>query len=155
MNKNVKVILMIISIVFLTITFFYFFGILGSKGQQDQKTDLFSMTDQEIIETLKTNKDVAEYVQTYGDFTIESKEVLTKESILSGQNGQSFQEVYNGLELENNRYTKIKLINSDRSIGFIAVIDSKDNSVPKAFGIILFKASANQSNGEKTSETTD
>lgn len=150
MDKNIRIILLVVLAVLLSAGFFYLSFILGGKNKKSKDVDMFSATDKEVVEILKTNKDVAEYTQAHSDFKIESREILKKESILAGQQGQNFQAVYSGLELEDNRYMKVQLINTEGNNGFITVIDSKDNSVPKAFGILLFKASTNQ-NGETTS----
>ena len=84
-------------------------------------------------------------MQNNPDFKINNKEILTKESIIAGQNGPNFKEVYQGLELQNGRYMRIDLINQAGDRGLIAVIDFKKQTVLKAYGIILLK-----SNGQTT-----
>jgi len=94
---------------------------------------------EEIAELLKKNKDSLNYIEKYKDFEIEEKTLLTKEDILEGQKGERFKEVYEGLELEDNRYLKVDLINQSRNRGLIAVLDLKNKEVSKAYGLILLQ----------------
>jgi hypothetical protein len=104
--------------------------------------DILKTTDAEIIKLLKTNTDSAEYMNKYVDFKIGEKTLLNKDSISAGQNGQNFQEVYQGLELEDNRYLRVDLMNSAGDWGLITVLDFKTKTVTKAFGLMLIDASA-------------
>ena len=92
-------------------------------------------------------------MHTHPDFTIQKKEILTEDSIAAGQNGQNFKEVYHGLELQDNRYMVVNLMNQAGDRGLIALIDFKTQSTIKAYGIILFKVG--QSNGQTPSSTTN
>jgi hypothetical protein len=116
---------------------FFFIDYLGAG----KKADLNVLTDQQIVEILKTNADVADYISRNPDFGIQSKEILTKDSILTGQNQNTFQPVYIGLELEDNRYLKVELMNTAGREGYITVIDANDSSVQKAFGMLLLQMS--------------
>jgi hypothetical protein len=137
MQKNAKIFL--IAFLILVIVGFVFFAF---KDREITPRNLSKITDQEIIGILKKDKDIKEYIQKYPDFKIENKEVLTRESILVGQNAQSLQQIYQDLEFEDNRYIKVQLMDLAGQNGFFGVIDFKNNSVIKAFGILLFKASA-------------
>jgi len=137
MKKYTAIILLVILVVLLAILSLVYFVF-----QDKIPKNLSLVNNQKIIKILKNNADIQIYTKTNPDFKIESKEVLTKESIIAGQNGQNFKEVYQGLELEENRYIKIQLMNQSGNSGFVAVIDFNDNSVPKAFGLVLFEASA-------------
>lgn len=137
MKKNVKIILIVI-LILIAIAFVYFISIQERPGLKD----LSKITNQEIIEILKKDKDINSYTQKYPDFKIENKEILAKESILAGQNAENFREIYQDLELEDNRYLKVQLMDLSGSNGFFGVIDFKNNSVVKSFGILLFKTSA-------------
>jgi len=108
-------------------------------GKGEKIEDLNSVTDEQLITILKTNADITDYIERNSDFRIESKEILTKDAILRGQNQNTFQPVYIALELEDARYMKVQLMNSQNSEGYIAVIDSRDSSVQKAFGLLLLK----------------
>jgi hypothetical protein len=132
----------------------FFFVDFGGSGL-GKKADLNSLTDQEIIEILKTNSDVSGYIARNPDFTIQSKEILTKDSILKGQNQNTFQPVYIALELEDNRYLKVQLMNAAGSEGYITVIDANDSSVQKAFGLLLLQMSQQQiEQGEQGDSST-
>ena len=102
--------------------------------------DYSKITDEEIITLLMTNKDSLDYLEKYKDFQIEKKTILNKESILEGQNGENFREVYQDLSLENNRYLKVDLMNKAGANGLIAVLDLRKKEVPKVFGLILFNS---------------
>jgi hypothetical protein len=143
MDKKITNTFIISSVFIVLAVLLYFAFFFNFKGSSIVKKDINTVTDAEIIEILKTNKDAAEYIKKYPDFKIVSREILTKDSILAGQNGKNFQPVYIGLVLENSRYMKINLINQIGSEGFIAVIDFSDSTVQKAFGLLLFQASAN------------
>lgn len=108
--------------------------------KNNQAGDIAKISDREIILLLRGNMDAGEYIKSYPDFKINKKEVLTKESILAGQNGQNFKEVYQGLELENSRYLKVDLINGAGDRGLISVIDFKEKKVLKSYGLILLSA---------------
>lgn len=152
---NRKTVLSIVLVVVLVmIVFISVYLVFQNKDLKKQQKDLSLISNEEIVEILKTDKDIEAYTQKYSDFKIISKEILTKDSILAGQNGQNLQPLYYGLELENDRYMKVQLMDRLGSNGFFGVIDSKDNSVTKAFGILLFQASAEAiQNGQKTSPT--
>ena len=90
-----------------------------------------------ILDILKTNPDSLEYINKYKDFEIVNKTVLTKESILEGQNATRFKEVYFDLSLENNRYLKVDLMNKQEDRGLIAVLDMETKTVAKAYWLIL------------------
>jgi len=122
----------------------YYLFFMSFSGSAGKRIDLNLITDQQIVEILKTNADVADYIRRNPDFTIQEKEILTKDSILKGQNQNTFQPVYMGLELEDNRYMKVQLMNLAGNEGYITVIDSADSSVQKAFGLLLFQASQEQ-----------
>jgi hypothetical protein len=127
--------------ILLYVLFFVNFGELNGLGK---KVDLNTLTDQEIIQILKTNADVADYISRNPEFAIQSKEILTKDAILRGQNQNTFQPVYIALELEDSRYLKVQLMNAAGSEGYITVIDANDSSVQKAFGMLLIQMSQQQ-----------
>jgi len=137
MKNNAKIFL-VAGFILIIVGFSFLFFI----EKDFEKKDLLKISDFEIIEILKKDKDIKEYTQKYPDFKIESKEILTKESILTGQNAQDLKQIYEGLELENERYIKVQLMDLAGQNGFFGVIDFENNSVVKAFGILLFKASA-------------
>jgi hypothetical protein len=104
------------------------------------QNNLSKISNQQIISALSQNKDCKDYMEKYKDFKLEKKLILTKENILEGQKAQNFKEVFMGLELENNRYIIVNLIDSSESNGFVAVVDFKENQVPKAYSLLLFKS---------------
>ena len=151
MKKNIVIIFSVVLVVLLVAIAFTYF-ISQNKNQKNQIEDLSLVNNEEIINILKTDKDIESYTQKYSDFGISNKEILTKDSIIAGQSSENFQAVYSGLDLEDNRYMKVDLMNQAGSSGFVAVIDFKDKSVSKAFGILLFQASADAiQNGQKIS----
>ncbi|MGA2417847.1 MAG: hypothetical protein ABSF55_01225, partial [Candidatus Staskawiczbacteria bacterium] len=89
-----------------------------------------------------------EFDTIYVDKKIDKKEILTKESIVAGQNGPNFKEVYQGLELQDSRYMRVDLMNQAGDKGLITVIDFKNQTVPKAYGIVLLNI-----NGQTASPT--
>ena len=107
----------------------------------------------QIISLLNKNPDAKDYMQNHADFKIDKKEVLTTKSILAGQKGPNFREVYQGLELQDNRYILVNLINLTGDKGLIAVVDFKEKNTPKAYGLLLLKASTGQTNGQTPSPT--
>lgn len=135
MKKVVIIILVTIVVLIVLVSGFFLFF------QNQTPEDLSKISDKKIIELLKKNSAALEYIERYKDFKIEKKTALTKDSILEGQNGENFKEVYQGLEMEDNRYLRVDLINSVGSQGLIAVLDFKNKEVPKAFGLILLKSS--------------
>ena len=137
MIKKVLIIFVILFSLFVAVVIFF---VYNQKPQ-----DLSRISETQIIARLKENSDAKEYMQNNPDFKINNKEILTKESIIAGQNGPNFKEVYQGLELQNGRYMRIDLINQAGDRGLIAVIDFKKQTVLKAYGIILLK-----SNGQTT-----
>jgi hypothetical protein len=138
-----------------TLIFFFavliiLFAVAGLFLYNQKSQDLSNVSDSQIISLLQKNSDAGDYIKNHPDFKIQDKIILTKESIAAGQNAQNFKEVYQGLELQNNRYMKVDLINSAGDNGLIAVIDFKTETTPKAYGLILLKA-----NGQTTSQTTN
>lgn len=144
MKKNIKILFCVLVFLILGICF-YLFIYQNNQQKNIRVRDLAYVGDDEIVKILKTNKDIAEYTQKYPDFKIESKEILTTEKIAEGQKDQNFAVVYYGLESQDGRYMKVQLMDQVGSHGFIGVIDFNDNKVLKAFGILLFQATANQS----------
>lgn len=134
-KKNIILSVLIAIIIVVDILYFFMFFKNDNSNIQLQKTD------EEIISVLNKNQDCKNYMQKNPDFKIQKKTVLTKESILEGQNGQKFKEIYIGLELQNNRYIMVNLINNAGNSGFIAVIDFEKNEVLKAYGMLLFNSS--------------
>jgi len=132
--KKTGIIIFPIIILLIIISVCFFFS-----GKSNMPEDISKLTGQQIVSILQKNQDAKNYMQKYSDFKISAKTILARESILSGQQGQNFKEVYQGLELEDNRYLKVDLMNASGDRGLTAVIDYKDKSVPKAFGIILIK----------------
>ena len=111
-----------------------------SKNSYVGQKAVLKITDEQIIRLLKENKDSLEYITKYPNFKIEAKTLLTKESILSGQEGPNFKEVYQGLSLQDNRYLRVDLADAT---GLITVIDTKTGTIPKVFGVILIRAGVN------------
>jgi len=133
-NKN-----LIFVAVFVILGIFVCWVFLQSKKPEDIST----VSDKEIISFLQKNSDAKEYMEDHIDFKIQDKIILTKDMILAGQNGENFKEVYQGLELENNRYIKVDLMNLAGNSGMVTVIDFNSKEVSKAYGIILLSAIAN------------
>jgi hypothetical protein len=96
-------------------------------------------TDDEIIQMLKNNSDATEYMKRNPDFKIVNKTLLTRETILKGQNATYFKEIYQNLLLEDNRYLKIDLMDFKTNHGLISIIDLKEGKVIKVYGIILIE----------------
>lgn len=133
-KKNIIIFVVIILVLVLAIGFLF-------TLRKPLPTDLSKAPDKEIAELLRKNEDNNNYMNTYPDFIIKDKLVLTKEAILEGQNGQNFKEVYQGLELEGNRYLKIDLMNPAGDRGMVTVLDIKKGEVLRAFGIMLLSNS--------------
>jgi len=137
--------IIIFVIVILAVAAVFLFAFYNKSGN-----DISKISDRDIIKFLQKNQDAKDYMQNYPDFKIDKKTILSKDDIIQGQNGQNFKEVYQELELEDNRYVKIDLMNLSSDRGLIAVIDFKTKAVLKAYGIMLFKA-----NGQTTNQTTN
>jgi hypothetical protein len=121
--------------------------------QNQKPLDLSKVTDSQIISLLNKNSDAKEYMQNHPDFKIDKKEVLTKQSIVAGQKGANFKEVYQGLKLQDSRYMRVDLMNVAGDRGLIALIDFRENTTLRAYGLLLIKGSSNQ-NGQTTGQTT-
>ena len=141
---KIIIIILVAFIILITGLFFVF--------QNQTPKDLSKVSDSQIISLLNKNSDAKDYMQNHVDFKIDKKEVLTRESIVAGQNGANFREVYQGLELQDNRYIRVDLMNPTGDRGLIAVIDFKKKIVPKAYELLLLKASTNQ-NGQTKGST--
>jgi len=141
MSKKVTIIIIVFLIILLTVVGCVFtLKRQLSKNTSDIPIDISKVTNSEIIDLLRTNNDSLDYIEKCKDFKIEKKSPLTKESILEGQNGENFKEVYQGLDLEDNRYLRADLMNAAGSWGLITVLDFKTKSVIKAFGLMLISA---------------
>jgi hypothetical protein len=103
MNKNILIIFVVVII---------FVALAGIFLYNQKPLDLSKVSDSQIISLLDKNPDAKEYMQSHPDFRIENKTILTKESILAGRNGPNFREIYQILELQDNRYMRVDLINS-------------------------------------------
>jgi len=136
--KVSKIYIAVIFIVLL-LTAGYFFIYRETFLGNDSSTlkDISQFSDEDIVALLKTNPDSSEYMGKYKDFKIGKRTVLTKESILEGQNGENFKEVYQGLDIENNRYLRADLMNSAGDWGLITILDFKKRTVAKVFGMLL------------------
>lgn len=97
------------------------------------------ISDEQIIALLKTNSDSLKYIENHPDFKIDKKVLLTKSSILDGQAGENFKEVYQDLEPIDSRYLRVDLINGQGDSGLITVLDIQNNTVLKAYALILLK----------------
>ncbi len=102
-----------------------------------QEMGLSEMNDNTLIALLAKNYDVKEYMDANPGFKIAEKNILTGDMISAGQKGQNFNEVYQDLALEQNRYMRVDLINGSGDKGLITVIDFKTKTVVKAFGTVL------------------
>jgi hypothetical protein len=140
-----KAIIFIIIIFALVAVFLFIFGVNFSN-------DISKISDKDIIKILQRNQDAKDYMQKYPDFKIDKKAILSKDDIIQGQDGQNFKEVYQELELADNRYVRVNLTNSSGDRAMITIIDFKIKSAIKAYGIILFKANAK---GQTTNQTTN
>ena len=148
MKKNILILIFVLLVISIVWVIFFMYN---QKSQ-----NLSRVSDSQVILMLNKNPDAKDYIKTFPDFRIEDKIILTKASILSGRSGPNFREVYQGLELQDNRYMRIDLMNSAGDKGLIAVLDFKNNTVPKAYGIILLKVSQSQiQNGPTTSQTAN
>ena len=140
MSKNTLIIIIVIAIV--VIAGIVLFSQKKSEDLPEEialQENISEITDEQIVELLKENKDSLSFVEKNKDFKIQFKAVLTKESILKGQEGSNFKEVYQDLSLEDNRYIRVDLINALANKGLIAVIDTKTKTVLKVFGKLLIK----------------
>ena len=136
LSKNIIITIIVLIIAVIAVLVFFF----PKKELPELPKETSEITNEEIIELLKENKDSLSYIERYPGFKIEAKTVLTKESILEGQEGPNFKEVYQDLSLEDNRYLRVDLMNSAGDKGLITIIDAKTKTVPKAFGILMIKA---------------
>lgn len=130
-----KKIVIIISIIIVLVLLLYF--LLPKFFTQN----LQSLSDSQVIAFLNKNQDSKDYMSKNPDFKIEKKEILTKESILNGQNGQNFKEMYQGLSLENNRYMEVELMNGNGSMGLIVILDFKLKNVANSALLMLAQVS--------------
>lgn len=139
MNFGQKIIVIAVIIILILVIAVIFF--IKSQSFQNQPAyDILGISQEEIVNLLKENKDSLVYIEKYPDFKIEKKTVLTRENILEGQNAKNFKEVYQDLDLEDNRYIQVELINKAGDRGLIAVLDFKKKEVINVFGLILLKA---------------
>jgi hypothetical protein len=132
----VKKTIIFVIIIFAVVAVFLFVFLYNLQN------DISKISEKNIIKILQTNQDAKNYMQNYPDYKIDKKQILSKDDIIRGQNAQNFKEVYQSLELEDKRYIKVDLINSAGDRGMITVIDFKNKSVLKAYGIMLFKANS-------------
>lgn len=128
-KKNIFIIFVIVLVVLA--------AAVGLFLYSQKPQDLSKVSDDQIILLLNKNSDAKEYMQNHTDFKIDEKEILTKEVITSRQNGVEFREVYQGLDIQDNRYIRVKLINPAGDKGLIAVVDFKKKTAINAFGLLL------------------
>lgn len=129
-------------IIIFVIIIFAVLAVFWSLFNNYFQKNISELSDKDIIELLQKNQDAKDYMQNYPDYKVDKKAILSKDDIIQGQNAQNFKEVYQSLELEDKRYIKVDLINSAGDRGMITVIDFKNKSVLKAYGIMLFKANS-------------
>ena len=122
-------------IIFVVIIFLVFSFVFLLKDRKPE--DLSVASDSRIITLLKKNEDNNNYINNHADYIIKERSILTQQAIIDGQNGQNFKEVYQGLEMEDNRYLKVDLINPAGDRWMITVLDMKTGEVLKAYGTIL------------------
>ena len=106
--------------------------------------DISTITNEQIVSLLKTNPDSAGYVNKYKDFVITSETPLTKEIIEAGREGANFKEVYQDLELQDDRYMRVDLMNKEGNYGMITVLDLDTASVLKAYALLLMQTGVQQ-----------
>ena len=123
-----KIVLILIAIIIILAAVVYFFP-AGKKSND--------LSRQEITDILSKEKQGLEYIGKYPDFTIRAQEILTKDKITIGKNGKSFKELYNNLEMEDNRYERIDLVNAGGDRGLLAVIDMENRTPVNVYGLIL------------------
>jgi hypothetical protein len=114
-----------------------------NQKSNEESYNISNVSDQQIISILSQNSDAVEYIKNHPDFRIQNKTILTKDAIIAGQNGVNFREVYQELDLQDNRYMRVDLTNVAGNKGLITVIDFKTKGVSKVYGILLLKAGIN------------
>lgn len=134
MKKNISIIILVILVALIAAAIFFVYN------QSPQ--DLSKISDSQIVSLLNKNSDARDYIKNHPDFKIEKKEILTKQSIVAGQNGENFKDVYQGLELQDNRYMLVSLMNPAGDRGLISVIDFKTKTTIRAYGLLLLTAGA-------------
>ena len=135
-EKRILIAVVLVMICLCAVAVFYSYW----NRQDNFPKDISKATNKQIIGLLEKNKDGANYIAKYPDFRVDKKMVLDKDSIIAGQSGQNFKEVYQGLELENNRYMRVDLMNQSGDRGLIAVLDFKTQQTVKAYGVVLVKS---------------
>ena len=142
-KKNILIIFSVVSVFVVLATVVGLF----LYNSESKNIDILKVSDGQIVSLLNKNSDAKDYMQNHSDFKIDKKEILTKNSIMAGQNGPNFREVYQDLELKENRYMRVDLMNSTGDSGLVVVLDFKTKQAIKAYGIILLKATSGQ-NGQ-------
>lgn len=107
-----------------------------------QKQNPNNVSDAKIVEILKTNSNVLDFIERNPDFYVKTKEILTKETIIEKKESKDFAPLYTDLSLDDNRYMEIWLMNTEGGEGYATIIDFWQLVVSKAYGILLFKAQA-------------
>jgi len=122
----------IISIVVLTIilgiAYFTF-----KTDLEDVPEDVSELTNSQIISLLETSKGVSEYMEGNKDFRIKEKTLLTEEV----REESRFKSSYQNLDLEGERYLKIRLTSEGTEREMIAVLDLEGKTVMEFFSFFL------------------
>ena len=118
-----------------------FFVLTQKSVVQNKENDIVS--DQEIKDILRKNKDASEYLDLYEKTNVKERVILSKEDILAGQQGETFKEIYEGLSLDDNKYMRVQLINEKGDRGIVSTIDLVKKEPVYVFGVILLGVDQN------------
>jgi len=136
MNKKVLIVCAVAAVALIAFAGLFLYN-QKSEKMLTSATNLANVSDSQIISLLQKNADAENFMQNNENFKVSKKEILTQESIAVGQKATSFATVYQGLAAESNRYMRIDLTNQTGDKGLITIVDFKNNTVPKAFGILF------------------
>ncbi|MDD5013463.1 MAG: hypothetical protein PHD93_03695, partial [Candidatus Pacebacteria bacterium] len=104
--KQNKIIAFLILILFLVFLFFIFNKkpFLEEVNVEQQVV----ITDENLIEALKTNETGKDFLEDYHDFVIQKRDLLSKEEIEQRKVQGNYIELFEPLLLEDNKYAEIK-----------------------------------------------
>ncbi len=135
--KQNKIIAFLILILFLVFLFFIFNEkpFLEEVNIEQQVV----ITDENLIEALKTNETGKDFLEKYEEFVIQKRDLLSKEEIEQRKVQGNYIELFEPLLLEDNKYAEIRVVAKQGGRGIVGTIDLETNKAMVVHWLFLIE----------------
>ncbi len=139
MSSQKKIIIGVVIIIIAVVAFSLKTKFIKDKQEVSLEKEEKELTREEIVSVLQQNEKGADYLEKNDVFEIGENKPLTKEDILKNQKEKRYKEIYQDLSPEDNKYSKVTLIN-EAGKGLFLILDLNNQKVVEIHDLILLKA---------------